>query len=104
VSDRDEIRAAILAELEVEKVRDDVRLITLRGVPVGRLGQDPESGRWVFDWRGGWLRQRTEHENSEIERAELWAADAIAELYAIERTAIEAGKPWGKSTPPGVEP
>ena len=101
--DREELRRQLVAELEIEKAHDDVRLVTLNGVVLGRLGQNADSGYWELDWREGWRRLSSRHSGSgEAEHAETWAVEEIANLMAVERSAIDAGGPWGKSPPPGV--
>jgi hypothetical protein len=102
--DREELRRQLVAKLEIEKAHDDVRLVTLNGIVLGRLGQNRDSGYWELDWREGWRRLSSQHAGSgEAEHAETWAVEEIAALMAVERSAIDAGKPWGKkSPPPGV--
>lgn len=97
------LRRQLVAKLEIEKAHDDVRLVTLNGVVLGRLGQNPDSGYWELDWREGWRRLSSRHAGSgEDERAETWAIEEIANLMAVERSAIDAGGPWGRYPPPGV--
>ena len=93
-----------MAKLEIEKAYDEVRLVTLNGVVLGRLGRNPDSGYWELDWRMGWKRLSSQHAGSdEAEHAETWAVEEIANLMAVERSAIDAGGPWGRrSPPPGV--
>ena len=102
--DREELRRELAAKLDIEEAPDDVRLVTLNGVVLGRLGQNRDSGYWELDWREGWRRLSSQHAGSgEAEHAETWAVEEIAALMAVERSAIDAGKPWGKkSPPPGV--
>ena len=52
----------------------------------------------------GWKRLSSQHAGSgEAEHAETWAVEEIANLMAVERSAIDAGGPWGRrSPPPGV--
>jgi hypothetical protein len=102
--DREELRRELAAKLDIEEAHDDVRLVTLNGVVLGRLGQNRDSGYWELDWREGWRRLSSQHAGSgEAEHAETWAVEEIAGLMAVERSAIDAGKPWGKkSPPPGV--
>lgn len=102
--DREQLRRELAARLDIEEAPDDVRLVTLDGVVLGRLGQNRESGYWELDWREGWRRLSSQHAGSgEAEHAETWAVEEIAALMAVERSAIDAGKPWGKkSPPPGV--
>jgi hypothetical protein len=102
--DRDELRRQLVAKLEIEKAHDEVRLVTLNGVVLGRLGQNADSGYWELDWRMGWKRLSSQHAGSdEAEHAETWAVEEIANLMAVERSAIDAGGSWGRrSPPPGV--
>lgn len=101
--DREELSRELAANLHIEKAHDDVRLVTLDGVVLGRLGQNADSGYWELDWRMGWKRLSSRHAGSEdAEQAEAWAVMEIANLMAVERSAIDAGGPWGKSPPPGV--
>jgi hypothetical protein len=102
--DRKELRRQLVAKLEIEKAHDEVRLVTLNGVVLGRLGRNPDSGYWELDWRMGWKRLSSQHAGSdEAEHAETWAVEEIANLMAVERSAIDAGGPWGRrSPPPGV--
>jgi hypothetical protein len=101
--DREERRRELVANLHIEKAHDDVRLVTLNGVVLGRLGQNADSGYWELDWREGWKRLSSRHAGSEeAEQAETWAVKEIANLMAVERSAIDAGGPWGKSPPPGI--
>ena len=102
--DREELRRQLVAKLEIEKAHDEVRLVTLSGVVLGRLGRNPDSGYWELDWRMGWKRLSSQHAGSgEAEHAETWAVEEIANLMAVERSAIDAGGPWGRrSPPPGV--
>ena len=101
---REEFRRQLVAKLEIEKAHDEVRLVTLNGVVLGRLGQNADSGYWELDWRMGWKRLSSQHAGSgEAEHAETWAIVEIANLMAVERSAIDAGGPWGRrSPPPGV--
>ena len=101
---REEFRRQLVAKLEIEKAHDEVRLVTLNGVVLGRLGQNADSGYWELDWRMGWKRLSSQHAGSgEAEHAETWAIEEIANLMAVERSAIDAGGPWGRrSPPPGV--
>jgi hypothetical protein len=102
--DPDELRRQLVAKLEIEKAHDEVRLVTLNGVVLGRLGQNADSGYWELDWRMGWKRLSSQHAGSdEAEHAETWAVEEIANLMAVERSAIDAGGSWGRrSPPPGV--
>jgi hypothetical protein len=101
--DREELGRQLVAKLEIENAHDDVRLVTLNGVVLGRLGQNADTGYWELDWRMGWKRLSSQHAGSgEAEHAETWAVEEIANLMAVERSAIDAGGPWGKSPPPGV--
>jgi hypothetical protein len=102
--DRKDLRQELATKLEIEEAHDDVRLVTLNGVVLGRLGQNRETGYWELDWREGWRRLSSQHAGrGEAEDAETWAVEEIANLMAVERSAIDAGKPWGKkSPPPGV--
>jgi hypothetical protein len=98
--DRQEFREQLVTEFDIKQAPDGTRLITLRGVVLGRLGEN-EEGRWELDIRAGWHRQRSQLESSEAEHAETWAAGEIADQMAIEHEAIERGVPWGKTPPPG---
>jgi hypothetical protein len=102
--DREELRRQLVAKLETEKAHDEVRLVTLNGVVLGRLGQNRDTGYWELDWREGWRRLSSGRAGSgEAEHAETWAVEEIANLMAVERSAIDAGGPWGRrSPPPGV--
>jgi hypothetical protein len=101
--DREELRRELAAKLQIEKAHDDVRLVTLNGVVLGRLGQNADSGYWELDWREGWRRLSSRHTGSDdAKHAETWAVEEIANLMAVERSAIDAGGPWGRSPPPGV--
>jgi hypothetical protein len=101
---RAEIKEALVRELDIEQAHDGVRLVTLKsGVVLGRLRQAPETGRWLLDWRAGWMHTPSEWVGSgQVEHAEKWAVNEIAESIAMEREAIDAGKPWGDSPPAGV--
>ena len=100
--DKQQMKAQLRKDLEIEQAHDGVRLVTLNGAVLGRLGRTAD-GRWELDWRAGWTRQSGEWVGSgEVEHAEKWAVAEIAELLAMERSAIDAGKPWGDSPPPGV--
>jgi hypothetical protein len=96
------MRDDLVARLEIEPARDGVRLVTLNGVVLGRLGQDRDTGRWQLECRAGWMRTPSELESGEVEHAETWAVDEIANAMAMERRAYDEGKPWGDSPPPGV--
>ena len=92
VSRRGELADHLRAKLSIERGDGEERLVTLDGVVVGRLHPDGEE-RWRLVWRVGWRATPTKLNSDEIEYAETWAIEEIAALLAMERQAIEEGKP-----------
>jgi hypothetical protein len=102
VMDRQARRQELLRALKVESTAEGYRLVTLQGAVLGRLGQDPETGHWQLERREGWERNPSDLRSERAEDAEAWAIEEVADLLAMERHAIDSGKPWGKSPPPGA--
>lgn len=102
VVDRQQLKDDLVQALEVEQTAEGYRLVTLHGAVLGRLGQDPETGNWQLERREGWTTNESELDSDHAEHAEGWAVEEIADLLALERHAIDIGKPWGKSPPPGA--
>lgn len=93
----------LLSRLKIDSARDGVRLVTMNGVVLGRLGQDKNTGRWQLDLKAQWHRSPIESLAGDAEHAEMWACDEVAEWMAMERQSYDEQKPWGNSKPPGVD-
>ncbi len=93
----------LFSRLKIESARDGVRLVTMNGVILGRLGQNKETGRWQLDLKAQWHRSPIESLAGDAEYAETWACNEVAEWMAMERQTYDEQKPWGESKPPGVD-
>jgi hypothetical protein len=92
VNRRRELADHLRTKLSIERGDGEERLVTLDGVVLGRLHPDGEE-RWRLVWRVGWRTTPTKLNSDEVEYAETWAIEEIAALLAMERQAIEEGKP-----------
>lgn len=96
--DRSERKEQIVERLQIEEALDGTRLVTLDGAALGRLNRDETTGHWALKWHAGWHDYPTQLEGSRDEEvAELWAAEAVADMLAMERAAIDEGKPWTRA-------
>ncbi len=89
---REDRKEELRHQLTVEKAANGTLIVTLGQAVVGRLQQDSDTGRWQLERKERWGAMPTQLENDQVEQAETWAVDEIADMLAMEREACDRVK------------